>query len=473
MEPNGYTADVERLTLVDDGWDDPAAVRGTPDADHRLRPGRGDAARRLPRPRLRPRRGARRTSPTWRPTSPGCTAAAASRTRSTWRPARSPTATSPSTRAWSSPPSPTSCVDDQLRDYLARVTLQPSLQPLMAMEEFGAGRVGRDGERGTRRAGPSWERCTARRRARLAERRLPCAAGTRRACVADPGRGQVTLDWEPVEGAAGYLVRRAPTRRRPVRAARDRRAVGAPGPPPAADRHHRRARRGRAGTRSPRSPRSTITTSRRARRSQATPAADGDATCRVDVDAAEVDADRSHRPWRPMIGAERLSQLDHGVGPGGRHDRRRVRRGAADGARRARRAGRPRPRHPPRRPRRRTARSTASRSTTSPASTASTTGSLALGLRPIVEVSFMPRDLAADPRQDRVPLRRDHLAAARTGTRWEALVADAHRPPRRALRPRRGPHLGLRDLERGEPRRVLVRHPRRVLPAVRRQRGAR
>ena len=30
--------------------------------------------------------------------------------------------------------------------------------------------------------------------------------------TARPGRGQVTLDWDPVDGAAGYLVRRAESR---------------------------------------------------------------------------------------------------------------------------------------------------------------------------------------------------------------------------------------------------------------------
>ncbi len=35
--------------------------------------------------------------------------------------------------------------------------------------------------------------------------------------VARPGRGQVTLDWEPVPGAAGYLVHRAPTPDGPFR----------------------------------------------------------------------------------------------------------------------------------------------------------------------------------------------------------------------------------------------------------------
>ena len=37
MEPNGYTADVERHTLVDYGWDDPACPRPRVAAAHRLR----------------------------------------------------------------------------------------------------------------------------------------------------------------------------------------------------------------------------------------------------------------------------------------------------------------------------------------------------------------------------------------------------------------------------------------------------
>ena len=52
MEPNGYAADVERLTIST-----PAGTTRVPapgDADHRLRRGRGHAARRLPRPRFAP-----------------------------------------------------------------------------------------------------------------------------------------------------------------------------------------------------------------------------------------------------------------------------------------------------------------------------------------------------------------------------------------------------------------------------------
>ena len=51
---------------------------------------------------------------------------------------------------------------------------------------------------------------------------------------------------------------------------------------------------------------------------EATPGHDGDAACRVTIDAS-AGAGPLDRPWRPMIGAERLSQLDHGDGPGGRH----------------------------------------------------------------------------------------------------------------------------------------------------------
>ena len=130
---------------------------------------------------------------------------------------------------------------------------------------------------------------------------------------------------------------------------------------------------------------------------QATPQRDGDAACQVDVDTAEVSGPL-HRPWRPMIGAERLSQLDHGVGPGSRHvgeefaaalqmahDELGVRAVRAhailhddlgvyrevDGE---------------------------------PVHDFSGIDRiydriLALGLRPIVEVSFMPRDLALDPDQ--------------------------------------------------------------------------
>ena len=61
---------------------------------------------------------------------------------------------------------------------------------------------------------------------------------------AAPGRGHVTLDWEPVPGAAGYLVHRAARARGPYRAARPRRRRRARGPGRAVRRHHGRRQRG-------------------------------------------------------------------------------------------------------------------------------------------------------------------------------------------------------------------------------------
>ena len=56
-------------------------------------------------------------------------------------------------------------------------------------------------------AGVAWEQDAAQRRAGTGIElpRLAAPGGV----VARPGRGQVTLDWRPVDGAAGYLVRRA------------------------------------------------------------------------------------------------------------------------------------------------------------------------------------------------------------------------------------------------------------------------
>ena len=63
------------------------------------------------------------------------------------------------------------------------------------------------------------------------------------------------------------------------------------------------------------------------------------------------------------------------------------------------------------------------RSTTSPASTAIYDHVLGLGLRPIVELSFMPRDLASDPSKTVF----DYgaiVSPPRDWDRWEALVRD-------------------------------------------------
>ena len=165
-------------------------------------------------------------------------------------------------------------------------------------------------------AGAEWERSPPSGGAGLDERRLPSLPAPA-GFVAQPGRGQVTLDWEPVDGAAGYLVRRAATPDgeyapleigepwvRPVPHPPLTDTTGRPGEAAwytvaavaAVDDHGQPA----------------------SEPIQATPGADGDATCRVEVDTADVRGPL-HRPWRPMIGSERLSQLDDGVGPGGRH----------------------------------------------------------------------------------------------------------------------------------------------------------
>ncbi|HEX6234296.1 MAG TPA: hypothetical protein VFZ63_14305 [Jiangellaceae bacterium] len=130
------------------------------------------------------------------------------------------------------------------------------------------------------------------------------------------GRGQVTLDWQPVDGAVGYLVQRADDPSGPYEPVE----VGEP------------------LVRAVPHPPFTDTTGEPGRpvwyrvsavaavddRSQpagepvaATPAADGSAQCTIVVDAS-ASRGSIDRPWRPMIGAEHLSQLDYGDGPGGR-----------------------------------------------------------------------------------------------------------------------------------------------------------
>jgi xylan 1,4-beta-xylosidase len=163
-------------------------------------------------------------------------------------------------------------------------------------------------------AGLAWEQDAARRRAGATggRPRLAVPAGLR----AREGRGQVTLDWEPVEGAAGYLVRRSD---RP-------------------DGEFSPIEIGEPWVRPVPHPPLTDTTSSPGRQAwytvasvaavddhgqepsaplAATPGRDGDAACRIDVDAGRI-VGALHRPWRLMIGAERLSQLGEGTGPGGR-----------------------------------------------------------------------------------------------------------------------------------------------------------
>ena len=157
-----------------------------------------------------------------------------------------------------------------------------------------------------------------------------------------------------------------------------------------------------------------------------------------------------------MIGSERLSQLlEDTPGRPGQSARSSSRR-CGWRARSWARPG-PRPRDPARRPR---GLARARAASTSPASTRSTTACSTLGLRPVVELSFMPRGLAADPSATVF----EYGAGISVPSDWDALGgarARAHRPPGRPLRDRRGRALGLRGLERGQPRGVLDRHRRR------------
>lgn len=163
-------------------------------------------------------------------------------------------------------------------------------------------------------AGLAWEQDAARRRSGTGagRPRLGVPAGL----TATAGRGQVTLDWEPVEGAAGYLVRRAD---RPD-GGFEPLEIGEPWVrpvphPPLTD-----------TTGSPERPAWYTVAAvagvddhdqEQSPSVAATPQREGDATCRVDVNAGRG-VGPLPRPWRPMIGSERLSQLGAGVGPGGR-----------------------------------------------------------------------------------------------------------------------------------------------------------
>jgi xylan 1,4-beta-xylosidase len=274
-----------------------------------------------------------------------------------------------------------------------------------------------DGERSSG-AGELWEELTSQRRQGGAVGRPRLAAP--QGVVARPGRGQVTLDWEAVAGAAGYLVRRADDPDgdytpleigepwvRPVPHPPLTDTTGIVGSPAwyrvaavaAVDDHEQ-----------PSSPPIV-----------ATPSTDGDGVCRITVIANHV-VGALDRPWRPMIGAERLSQLDHGIGGNGRHigdEFAEALRLAHDelGVRAVRAHailhddlgvyrdvdGQP---------------------------VVDFSGIdriydrvLDLGLRPIVEISFMPRDLASDPDQTVF-----HYGAIvsppKDWTRWEQLVGD-------------------------------------------------
>lgn len=222
-----------------------------------------------------------------------------------------------------------------------------------------------------------------------AEDRLAAPAGL----VARPGRGQVTVDWAPVPGAAGYLVHRASRVDGPFapvdHGGRDVLAVPHP---PYAD---TTVRPGAAAWYAVAAVPQAGVTGELSAPVPAQAGAAGPAAVTLRVDAGSVRG-RLARPWRPMVGAEHLSHLlspdrsgGRPIGPEFAEALRIAHRELGVEAVRAHGVlcddlgvyrevdGRPR----------------------YDFSGVDRVYDLLLdiGLRPVVELSFMPRDLAADP----------------------------------------------------------------------------
>jgi xylan 1,4-beta-xylosidase len=142
---------------------------------------------------------------------------------------------------------------------------------------------------------------------------LPAPTGV----LASSGRGQVTVDWRPVHGAAGYLVHRAVAAEGPWQAIDNRAGdlLAVPHPPYTDTTGERGADAWYAvaalpSIDAPVGPLSEPVEGR--------PGSGGEAALSVEVDAA-ADAGPVERPWRPIIGSEHLALLLRGAGPGGHH----------------------------------------------------------------------------------------------------------------------------------------------------------
>jgi len=219
---------------------------------------------------------------------------------------------------------------------------------------------------------------------------LPAPEGV----VATSGRGQVTIDWRLVNGAAGYLVHRSATRDGPWEAIDNRAGdlLAVPHPPYTDTTGERGVAAWYAvaalpSIDAPVGPLSVAVEGR--------PAAGGDARLTVEVDAA-ADIGPVERPWRPIIGSEHLALLLRGAGPGGHHvgdeltEAFRIVR-AELGTRMVRAHAifhdslgvyRERDGHPIH---------------DFELVDTALARLLETGLRPVIELSFMPRDLASDP----------------------------------------------------------------------------
>ncbi|HXU84507.1 MAG TPA: xylan 1,4-beta-xylosidase [Verrucomicrobiae bacterium] len=245
---------------------------------------------------------------------------------------------------------------------------------------------------------------------------LPPPGGVR----ATPGRGHVTVDWQRVDGAAGYLVHRADGPDGPWEAidhrAGDLLAVPDPGYLDTTGEPGRPAWYAVASLATIDGPVGPLSTAVMA--AQGGPG-HGDATIELTVDAGSA-VGETHRPWRPIIGSEHLALLLRGNGPGGRNvgdelaDAFRIVR-AELGAESVRahaifhdslgvyREVGGVPVHDFERV------------------DAALDRLLATGLRPVIELSFMPRDLASDPAATVFDYR-GIISPPRDPDRWAALV---------------------------------------------------
>jgi xylan 1,4-beta-xylosidase len=277
------------------------------------------------------------------------------------------------------------------------------------------GAAGPDLASGAEAARSDWEQRIGRRTGGESEAGLSAPTGLR----VDAGRGQVTLDWDPVEGAVGYLVHAAEGAWGPFtpldHGGNDVLAV--PHPPYVDTSASTDRLRWYAVA-------ALEEVSRRSRLSEpvaAAPRPDGSARVDVQVDAAAA-GEPMHRPWRPMIGSEHLSLLlctdrvgGREIGAELRDALRRTRDELGVAAVRAHgilcddlgvyREADGEPVH-------------------------DFTGVdrvydavLELGLRPVVELSFMPRDLAADPGRT-VFAYEGIISPPRDWDRWADLVTD-------------------------------------------------
>lgn len=250
---------------------------------------------------------------------------------------------------------------------------------------------------------------------------LPAPAGV----TATAGRGHVTVDWQRVAGAAGYLVHRADAADGPWQAidhrAGDLLAVPDPGYADTSGKPGRAAWYAVAALAAIDGPVGPLSEPVRA---APLGADDGDPTVSVVVDASATTGPTA-RPWRPIIGSEHLALLLRGTGPGGRHvgdelaEAFRIVR-AELGAQSVRahailhdslgvyREVDGRPVHD------------------FSQSDAALDRLLETGLRPVIELSFMPHDLAANP-EATVFDYRGIISPPRDPKRWAALIADLTR----------------------------------------------